>query len=150
MDLHVYAKIIKEFKLSEEKVNEKCSYNTILKVHKEITEWRNTVPYLFSPEKEEDIVERIRQDRTLDEVGRRRRLLNLWKEFHGSDATYKKLIEAFLSTNRRDLAENVCEVLSGGELHVFNHLRPGAQNMCYLRKCVSTLTDIWDYSSLSC
>ena len=111
-----YAVVIKQFNLSEQQINEKCSLDTIPEVHKEMTEWRNISPYLFPIKKEEQIVETINQDMTLDDVGKRRKLLVRWKQFHGSDATYKNLIEAFLSADRRDLAEIICEALSGGEL----------------------------------
>ena len=108
--------VVRQFNLSEEQVNEECSFAILLKVHKKMSGWRNTVPYLFTMEKEEEIMETINQDLTLDDVGRRRKLLVRWKQFHGSEATYKKLIEAFLSADRRDLAEIVCQTLSGGEL----------------------------------
>ena len=111
-----YADIVKQFNLSEAQINEKCSSDMIPKVHKKMSGWRNTVPYLFTLEKEKEIMETINQDLTLDDVGRRRKLLVRWKQFHGSDATYKKLIKAFLSADRRDLAEIVCQTLSGGEL----------------------------------
>ena len=107
------ADIVKKFNLSDGQINGKCSSSIILlKVHKKMTGWRNIAPYLFTFEKGEEIVEIINQDLTLDDLGRRRKLLFHWKKFHGSDATYKKLIDAFLSADRQDLAEIVCDGLS--------------------------------------
>ena len=110
------AVVVKKFNLSEEQINEECSLDTIPELPKAMTEWRNISPYLFPMKKEEQIVEAINQDLTLNDEGRRYKLLTRWKQFHGSEATYKKLIEAFLSAYRRDLAEIVCKALSGGEL----------------------------------
>ena len=114
-----FADIVKQFNLSEEQINEECSLDTIPNVHKEMTEWRNIAPYLFPMEAAKGIVETINQDLSLNDEGRRCALLVRWKQFHGSDATYKKLIEAFLSAYRRDLAEIVCKALNGGELYKY-------------------------------
>ena len=113
------AVVVKKFNLSEEQINEECSLDTIPEMHKAMTEWRNISPYLFPVMKERQIVETINQDLTLNDVGKRRNLLICWKQFHGSDATYKNLIDAFLCADRRDLAEIVCQTLSDGELYMY-------------------------------
>ena len=107
---------IKNFNLSEEQINEECSLDAIPNVYKAMTAWRNIARHLFSIDAAKRIMETMNQDLSLDDEGRRCELLIRWKQFHGSDATYKKLIEAFLSADRRDLAEIVCQTLSGGEL----------------------------------
>ena len=108
--------IVERFNLSDEQINKECSPNIFLKIHKKMTEWRNIAPYLFKFKKGEEIVETINQDLILNDWGRRRKLLTHWKQLYGADATYKKLINAFLSADRRDLAEIVCERLSHSKL----------------------------------
>ena len=114
-----YAKVVKQFNLSEEQINEECSFVTILKVHKKVTRWRNVAPYLFMPDKSQEIVETVDQCSHLNDVGKRLELLTRWKQCYGSEATYKKLVEAFLSADRRDLAEDVCQALSNGEPYIY-------------------------------
>ena len=115
MDTTSYAKVVNQFNLSEERMNEECSFDTILRVHKRFSEWRNIAPYLLMPDKAQKIVKIIDQDLRLDEVGKRLDLLTRWKQSLGSDATHKKLVQAFLSSDRRDLAEEVCQAISRGE-----------------------------------
>lgn len=74
------------------------------------------MPHLFPLDKATQIREDIDQDLRLDDIGKHLSLLTRWKQFYGSGATYKKLIQAFLSAERRDLAECVCQALSEGEL----------------------------------
>ena len=114
-----YAKVVKHFNLSEGQINEECSFVTILKVHKRVTGWRNVAPYLFMPDKAQEIVETVDQCSHLNDVGKRLELLTRWKQCYGSEATYKMLVEAFLSADRRDLAEEVCRALNNGELFLF-------------------------------
>lgn len=111
-----YTDVVKQFNLSKEQINEECSLDKILKVYQMMTGWRNIARHLFPLEPAKEIVETINQDLSLDDEGKRCELLTRWKQFHGSKATYKKLVQAFLSSYRRDLAEKVCQALSGGEL----------------------------------
>ena len=119
-----YAKVVKQFNLSEEQINEECSFDTILNMHKKMSGWRNIAPYLFTSGKAQQIVETINQCLYLEDVGKCLELLTRWKQIHGSDATIKKLVEAFLSADRRDLAEEVCRTLNNGELFICIILLP--------------------------
>ena len=49
---------------------------------------------------------------------RRMKMLENWKQIFAYEATYRKLIEALLKCYRRDIAQNVCELLVQSKYHV--------------------------------
>lgn len=110
-----YADLLKQFKLTEVQV-EKDASDVFVKVHNKMIGWRNIVPHLFPLDKATQIREDIDQDLHLNDIGKRLALLTRWKQYYGRGATYKKLIQAFLSADKTDLAEFVCQALSEGEL----------------------------------
>ena len=110
-----YPDIVKKFKLSEQQLEKECSFEVMLKVHESMTGWRNIGAQLFPLDKATSIIETIDHDLHLDDKGKRFNLLIRWKQFYGSDATFKMLIKAFLCEGREDLAEDICQRLSNGE-----------------------------------
>lgn len=73
-------------------------------------EWRSLPPHL---ELSEIVVGDIERNYS-DEPGRRRSFLQLWRQRHGSRATYRKLIHALLTIECRQDAESVCRLLLRG------------------------------------
>ena len=49
-----------------------------------------------------------------DQADKRRRLVDLWAERNGSQATYYDLVKAMLEAQMRSDAERVCDLLKGG------------------------------------
>ena len=90
----------------------KCSHDVQMQLCEQLTEWRNVAPYLL-PDHYRTVRDEIDHDLRLDEKGRRRELLDRWKEIYGSDATHKALIRALLAASRMDLAELVCQKIVG-------------------------------------
>ena len=104
--------LVKSYKISEQQLKEKCSYDLHRGLDKKLTRWRNLAPHLFADEQvSKNAVDAIDHDERLDDEGKRHQLLERWKEACGSEATHEKLIRAFLSAERRDLAEFVCQEL---------------------------------------
>ena len=56
-------------------------------------------------------IEAIKVDNDKHDV-RRENVLTRWKETYAYHATYRRLLEVLLSINRKDLACNVCELVT--------------------------------------
>ena len=72
-----------------------------------LVDWRSLPPHLSL----EEIIVRDIERRYPDERGRRRELLQLWRQRYGSAATYRRLIQALLEIQCRQDAEAVCRLL---------------------------------------
>ena len=78
----------------------------------EFVSWREVGPRLKEI-KELDIEDISREK--CGEKENRKKLLHLWVERNGSDATYGAIITAMLRARKRDEAERVCELLKMGK-----------------------------------
>lgn len=47
-----------------------------------------------------------------DQLKKRQRLVDLWKERNGSDATFGSMMTAMLKAKKRNEAETICKLLS--------------------------------------
>ena len=71
--------------------------------------WRSLPAYL---EMKSTVIDDIDYERLgCDESDKRLSFLNKWKEMRGTQATYRKLINALLEINCRNDAEKVCKLL---------------------------------------
>ena len=74
-----------------------------------IIDWKALAPHLGMTDADEVA---IKEDGK-NEEGRRRELLQRWLQRNGSEATYYKLIEAFIEANHKNTADKICKHLAG-------------------------------------
>ena len=92
----------------KENLNKQCSDQHLLEIGTFVS-WRDVGPCLFGI-KIRDITD-IDHD-GYNEQDRRRKLLNLWVERNGSDATYSAIITAMLKAKKLDEAEKVRKLIA--------------------------------------
>jgi hypothetical protein len=66
--------------------------------------WRNV-----DLELESAVVDAIERESSTDEEGKRRKLLERWKEIYGHEATFERLVSSLIASGRADLAGGACE-----------------------------------------
>ena len=66
-------------------------------------------PYLGMSDADTTVIERD----GVGEEDKRRKLLQKWLQRNGPDATYYKLIEAFIDAENRHIADEICKQLAG-------------------------------------
>ena len=97
-------------KLTKECACKKCSENFLTtKVAGIIIDWKALAPHLGMSHP--DVVA-IKRD-GVDEDDRRKKLLQRWLQRNGPEATYYKLIEAFIGAKYKNTADKICEHLAG-------------------------------------
>ena len=99
--------------LNTYKLEEKDCDGAVSDLHLEVisrsycTKWKSLPAHLEMKEVVVNDIDRI----TGDEQEKRHAFLKKWKAVKGSEATYKKLINALLAIECRQDAESVCELL---------------------------------------
>ena len=81
-----------------------CGDDVLRSLAPRMNRWRNVDLELDS-----GVVDAIETESNTDEEGKRRKLLERWKEVYGHEATYERLVRGFIASSRADLAGNVCE-----------------------------------------
>ena len=95
-------------------VNKKCSEDFLIKVAAKIVDWKALAPHLGMTTAADAVV--IERDGD-GENGKRRKLLQMWLQRNGPDATYYRLIEAFIDAEDKDTADEICKYLAGISSH---------------------------------
>ena len=90
--------------------NQPCSEDHFLHVSKHIAEWTEIAPYL---EVTPTDVASIRQHDSTSLSAQTLGMLRKWRQKHGTEATYKRLADAFRKCERQDLVEKICELIAG-------------------------------------
>ena len=103
-----YESIKTHYKLSDLQLQKECCNGVILALASELTKWRNVLPYL---ELDKGVMDAIDHECTAEE-GKRRELLERWKQSYGYQATYERLINCLLKASRADLVDVVCKELA--------------------------------------
>ena len=87
----------------------KCSEDFLTRVAGKIVDWKALAPHLGMT-----TADRVAIDRNgHDEDDKRRILLQRWLQRNGPDATYYRLIEAFVGAEDKDTADEICKHLAG-------------------------------------
>ena len=113
--------LLREYDITERKVKTKCSDEHMLEIEGFIS-WRQVGPRLSKINDSDN-----KQDMNdieingKDEADKRRKLITLWEERNGNDATYDDLITAMLKAGKKDEATKVCKLLKSGQ-HVLWYL----------------------------
>ena len=97
-----------QYNLTSENLDKKCSTEHLLEIYSFVS-WKDVGPRLCGIDIT-DITDIDRDEN--DEQDKRRKLLNLWVERNGSDATYRAIITAMLEAKKRDEAEKICVLIS--------------------------------------
>ena len=99
---------MEQYDLTEETLKKPCSDAHILDIRKFIA-WSEVGPRLKNiSQRDIDDIERDERN----QLEKRNRLLSLWVDKNGNDATYYHLINAMLAEGKREDAEKVLKLLS--------------------------------------
>ena len=105
--------LVARHRLTEEELSINVSHDLFAHIIKKMNNWREIAPHLgLNPTDREDIEEKRGTPKE-----QRLFMLERWKEKFGREATFFKLVEVFLSAERRDLAEEVCEFFKKNGMH---------------------------------
>ena len=74
-----------------------------------IVDWKALAPHLGMSDADTTVIERD----GVGEEDKRRKLLQRWLQRNGPDATYYKLVEAFIGAENRHIADEICKLLAG-------------------------------------
>ena len=102
---------LEERKLTIEDLQELCDNSVLRKLAKDLDNWQ-LVGYNLELTKSD--IKAIQSDNT-DEESRRIDMLYRWKEKQGSEATYLKLVEGFIDSERLDLVDQALDFLKEGK-----------------------------------
>ena len=90
--------------LTGDQLRTECGDDVLRSLAPRMNRWRNV-----DLELESAVVDAIERESSTDEEGKRRKLLERWKEIYGHEATYERLVRGFIASGRADLAGNACE-----------------------------------------
>ena len=94
--------------VNQAKLDQPCRRKHLIKISGSIARWEELAPYLDLDEVE---IEDIKEEHSSPKR-RRQAMLGKWKEKNGMKATYRKLAKIFASQGRRNLAEELCKILT--------------------------------------
>lgn len=109
------SELVEAVGISEASLRERCTDEHLNSIA-HFLDWQTTAPYLGLSEKE---IEDIEDEDRRNEV-RRRKTLQLWKRKHSFKATYRRLVDVFLSVGRADHAEELCRLISAGGCEIID------------------------------
>ena len=115
--------LVKQYGLTEQKLQTKCSEEHLLEVATFI-DWQKVGPWLENVGRQ--AVEDIDHE-GYDQDDKRAKLMDLWEKRNGGSATYDQLITAMLKAKNRSNAEAVCKMLNPTPSewwHTKQHVRP--------------------------
>ena len=101
-----YEKMVEHHGLSSHQLQEPCPDDVLHTLAKKMNRWQNVAVDL---ELDKIVVDAIEIKQQIDEEGKRRNLLERWKEKFGHAATYERLTRCLVKSERADLADLVCE-----------------------------------------
>ena len=105
--------------LTEERVLDlEVTSDRFHEVCRSLSQWRRLAPILNV----EEAVEDIENDFRGNEEMKKKAFLTAWKQKYAMKATYRRLIEALLSTERTEDAKKICQLLSGITYLNHNHI----------------------------
>ena len=94
--------------VDQAKLDQPCRRKHLNKISGSIARWEELAPYLDLDEVE---IEDIKEEHS-SQKRRRQAMLGKWKEKNGTKATYRKLAKIFASQGRKNLAEELCKILT--------------------------------------
>lgn len=115
-----YESTVNHFGLTDQQLLTECRDEDLRLLASRLNNWRNIDLQL-----EKGALDAIDHE-PLDEEGKRRKLLERWKETFGHEATYERLVRCFVDSQRMDLAGFVCSICKKareGELQMYILLR---------------------------
>lgn len=98
-----YERTVDHFGLTDRQLSAECPDDHLRLLASRLNKWRNIDLQL-----EKGVLDAIDHE-PLDEEGKRRKLLERWKEAYGHEATYCRLVRCLVDSQRMDLADLVCE-----------------------------------------
>ena len=100
-----YVGTLKHHDLSENDMEVECSDDYLFTLAKKMFRWRSVDLGV-----DRSVVATMESDRTMEDEGKRRQLLERWKEKFGHEATYGKLARSFIESDMANMADHVCKV----------------------------------------
>ena len=102
-----FEELIAHVGISADKLNKPCSDEHITSISLFLTNWQTVAPLLGLSETDEEDVEEEGK-KTQD---KRYKTLRRWKAKNLFKATYRVIVDVFLTLGRADLADKVCRLL---------------------------------------
>ena len=102
-----FEELIAHVGISADKLNKPCSDEHIASISLFLTNWQTVAPLLGLSETDEEDVEEEGK-KTQD---KRYKTLRRWKNKNLFKATYRVIVDVFLTLGRADLADKVCRLL---------------------------------------
>lgn len=106
MSAPTYEKMVEHHKLSSSQLQTTCPDDVLHKLAKKMNRWQSVAPDL-ELENLKTVIDAIEREQ-IDDEGKRRNLLERWKETFGHEATFKRLTRCLINSSRADLAGFVC------------------------------------------
>lgn len=97
-----YESTVDHFGLTDQQLGAECRDEHLRLLASRLNSWRNIDFQL-----EKGVLDAIDHE-PLDDEGKRRKLLERWKEAYGHEATYERLVRCLVDSQRMDLAGFVC------------------------------------------
>lgn len=98
-----YESTVNHFGLAVCQLQAECRDEHLRALASRLNKWRNIEWQL-----EKGVLDAISHE-PLDEEGKKRKLLERWKEVYGHEATYERLVRCLVESQRIDLADFVCD-----------------------------------------
>lgn len=102
--------LIRHVGVSESDLNQKCTREHLDIITKEVGNWLDYVYALGLSDQETNA---IRTDSMLSYGAKSRRMLEVWHNKNGFEATYRRLTNVFLEGGNANIAEIVCKLVQG-------------------------------------
>ena len=99
-----FESVVAHYGLTGGQLHAECGDDVLRSLAPRMNRWRN-----IDLELDSGVVDAIERESSTDDEGKRRKLLERWKEKFGHEATYERLVRDFVASDRSDLAGIVCE-----------------------------------------
>ena len=105
-----FDQLIKHVGIREDLLNRSCSVEHLPRMAEHLPDWLQYAEALRLPDQQ---IQGIKVDPNLNDVMRPKKVLKLWYERNGFNATYSGFIKVCLGQQNAALAETICRVLKG-------------------------------------
>jgi len=105
--VHHISTLVRKYNIPENWLDQMCSDEHIREIARGMTDWKHIAYELDLKDTE---IEEIDMERTV--AVQRLKVLEMWKKKFYSEATYRRLLEVFLTIEKMEYAEKLCKLIS--------------------------------------
>ena len=99
-----YEGTLEHHELADNDMREECTDEFLFALAKRMVRWRSVDLGV-----DRSVVASIENDSKMEDEGKRRQLLERWKERFGHGATYGRLARSFIESDMANMADHVCK-----------------------------------------